>query len=320
MRLLQANAAAERLLGEGFGEPSLDRLPQSFDLLRASGEGALEAGEWPLAEAIRDHQTRLDFQLRNKQSGEVHVIESMSSPVRDESGATRAAVAIMRDLTRALKGQHAAALLESISASSEDAYIALARDGKVTGWNPAAARMFGYAADEIMGHACRRLVSDKAIGRTREITQLMLAGGGPERFELELVRKDGSGLPVMIEAFPVAETLNQRDAFMLICRNMSDRKVLEAEAAAARAAVLEAARSRFAFLIDMSHELRTSLNRISSVVPLLLESPLTAQQRDYASAVAASGEALLATVNDILDLAGLAAGQVELEAERIRSI
>jgi PAS domain S-box-containing protein len=251
--------------------------------------------------------------LRNKQTGMVHLIESRSSPLRDESGAVGAAVGLIRDRTPELKAEHAAALMESITASSDDAYIALARDGKVSGWNPAAVRMFGYEPEEIIGHACRRLISDRMIGHTREITQRMLDGGGPERFELEVLRKDGSSLPVLIEVFPAAETPNQRTVFMVICRDRSGRKAIEAEAAKARAMAEESARRHFDFLINMSQELTASINRISAVMPLLLESPLQAQQREYVRAAASGSEELLETVSQVLYLAQLAAGQVVFE-------
>jgi PAS domain S-box-containing protein len=317
MRLLQTNAAAERLLGEGFGRQSLDHLPRDFEMVDAVAAKPVEAGKWPLAQAVRGHQCQLDFHLRNRASGETHLIESTSVPLCDENGAVRAAIGLIRDVTPVAKGQQAAALLEAITARSDDAFIAIGRDGKVVSWNASATRMFGYAPEEIIGHACRRIVSDEAITLTRDVSQRMLAGGGPERFTIEAVRKDGSRLPVLVEAYPLNDTLGEDAAFMLICRNVTDQKLLRAEASNARAIVLDEARKRFEFLINMSHEFRTSLNRIMGVLPLLVESSLSGQQRDYVRSISTSTEGLLEAVNDILDLAGLAAGKVVFDQSEL---
>jgi len=313
MRLLQTNAAAQRLLGDDFGSRSLDHLTEAFEMIDPAAARPIDGGKWPLAQAVRGHSCQLDFQLRDRQNGAVHLVESSSTPLLDENGAVKAAVALVRDITPTLKNQQRATLLEVQAAHSDEAFIALARDGKVASWNPAASRIFGYAPEEIIGHAIRRIVSDDEVVITREVSERMLAGGGPERLELEAVRKDGSRVPIMVEAFPLSETLGNDAGFMLICHNLSERKLLKAEAAAGRAAVLEAARSRFEFLINMSHEFQTSLTRITSVISLLTESSLTAQQRDYVRALASSTEGLLNSVNDISDLAALASGKAEFE-------
>ena len=313
MRLLQTNAAAKRLLGDDFGRRSLDHLPKLFEMIEPDSKRPLDVREWPLAQAVRGRRCQLDFQLRDRDNRAVHLIESSSLPLLDKNGAVHAAVTLFRDLSTAVKGEQRAALLDELTAHSEDAFIAVKRDGKVASWNPAATRMFGYAPEEIIGHACRRIVSDRAVTLTREVTQRMLAGGGPERFELEAVRKDGSHVPVMVHALPLSATRGMDGGFMLICRDQSERKLLKAEAAAAHEVVREAARSRFEFLINMSDEFQTSLKRITSVIPLLLESPLSAQQRDYVRAVASSSEKLLEAVGDIYDHAALASGKADFD-------
>jgi PAS domain S-box-containing protein len=312
MRMLQTNAAAERLLGADFGQRSLDHLPKLFEMIDPVTARPLEAREWPLAQAVRGHQCQLDFQLRDRQNDEVHLIESRSIPLLDENGAVHAAVALLRDLTPAVKSEQRAALLDALAAHSDDAFIEVKRDGRVASWSPAATRMFGYAPEEIIGHTCRRIVSDEAVTLTREVSQRMLAGGGPERLEFEAVRKDGSHVPIMIHAIPL-ETRGMDDGFMLICRNQSEQKLLKAETAAAHAVALEAAGSRFEFLINMSHEFQTSLERIAGVIPLLLESSLSAQQRDCVRAIASSSEGLLQAVRDISDLTALASGKADFD-------
>jgi PAS domain S-box-containing protein len=313
MRLFQTNAAAERLLGEGFGGQSLDQLPGAFEMIDTASGEPLEAAQWPLALAVRGKPCRLDFHLRDRQSGAASLIESQSTPIRDENGAVRAAIGIVRDTTALMEGRRASKLLETIAAWSDDALITLGREGKVLSWNPGAVRMFGYTPEEIIGHASRRIVSNGALATTREVSRRMLEGGAPERFEIEAVRKDGSPLPIMVAAFPMCEVFGQNGAFMLMCRDLSQGKALQAEAINAHAEAVEAARLHFDFLISMSRDVRGTLNQITDTLAPLLESPLAAVQREQLRKIAASTESTLQTVNEILDLASLAAGKVEFE-------
>jgi signal transduction histidine kinase/CheY-like chemotaxis protein/HPt (histidine-containing phosphotransfer) domain-containing protein len=97
-----------------------------------------------------------------------------------------------------------------------------------------------------------------------------------------------------------------------LAKEEADRAQGQAETT--RALAEEANRAKSDFLASMSHEIRTPMNGIIGMTEILLQSNLTPDQRDCGIAVRDSAEALLAIINNILDISKLEAGKVELES------
>ncbi len=207
--------------------------------------------------------------------------------------------------------------LSSIIESAMDGVVGVDDEQRIVLFNPAAERIFHCTAHQAIGTSLERFVPEHARAAHREHLLGFAGNGASSR------RMGGPGVVAAIradgEAFPLEASISTADdgrggrLFTAILRDVTAREEAAAALRRAKEAAEAANGAKSEFLAAMSHEIRTPMNGVLGMANLLLETSLTAEQRESGEVIRDSAEALLAVINDILDFSKIQAGKLELD-------
>lgn len=216
------------------------------------------------------------------------------------------------------------ARLAAIIESANEAIVCLDRALAIRTWNPEAARIFGWTAEEAIGRdSVEMLAPASRRVSARANLEAALVGGAHlgQTLESEGLTRDGGVIPVEVSLARVA--WGDEVEVSAFLRDTRARRAAERELRARsdelarlNAELSEALRIKDEFLATVSHELRTPLQAVIGRSASLLaghHGALSAAQGEVLRTIGASGELLLQLINDLLDLTKVEAQQLELK-------
>ncbi|TQD29193.1 PAS domain S-box protein [Methanolobus vulcani] len=223
--------------------------------------------------------------------------------------------AIVKDISERLKSENA--LSEEVHwhrllmEQSRDGMVILDMDGNVFETNPAFAEMLGYTVEEIQNMHVWDW--DANYDKDQLLNMSHYSDFSGVLFETKQRCKDGTILDIEINSNLMA--YSGKKLVFCVCRDRTEKKRYADELLKAKITAEEASQTKNEFLATMSHELRTPLNSIIGFSEILKGEdfgPINETQAEYIDYIFKSGKHLLNVINDILDLAKIEAGRMEL--------
>lgn len=248
-----------------------------------------------------------------------------TSVIRDELNEPIALIGVTSDITERKNWEKA--LLESemrirsITDSAQDAILMMDHKGRISYWNPAAERIFGYSVSEAIGMNLHTFIVPARFHQAHEAAfpVFLKTGQGAaigKTLDLEAVKKNGEEISVQLSLSSIQ--ISEEWHAVGIIRDITDQKKTEAALIKAKQEAESANKFKSIFLANMSHEIRTPLNAIIGFSQLLnRDKQLTDSQKEYNISIIRAGEHLLALINDILELSKVEAGRVVLNPANV---
>ena len=225
--------------------------------------------------------------------------------------------AILRDVSEARRDERALAASEArfrgLALAVPVGILQTDTQGHCLYVNDRWCEIAGMSADEAAGLGWLRALHPSDRAAVRDGWSRAVGAGQPFTMRYRFLRPDGSESWVIGNAVAHSGAEDRIDGYVGTVTDVTDSHHQALALERAKSEAEAATRAKSMFLANMSHEIRTPLNAVIGMTTLLLDTPMSPDQRDFANTIRSSGEALLEIISDILDYSKSDVGKLELE-------
>ena len=186
-------------------------------------------------------------------------------------------------------------------------------DGATDYFNARTTEYTGLTPEQLRGWDWRSTIHPEDLPRCLELWTRSIATGEPYEIEFRVRRADGAFRWHLARALALRDDSGRITKWFGSCIDIDDQKRAEEALREAKEAAEAANRAKDEFLANVSHEIRTPMNAILGMTELVLDTPLTEDQRQCLKTVKSAADNLLGIINDLLDFSKIEAGKLELD-------
>lgn len=252
-----------------------------------------------------------------KKNGELFWELTKISPIIDSKGEITHFVGIKEDITERRSIENKIRFLADSLEHVGECVSITDKEDIILYVNRAFCVTYGYSNTELLGQHIGILQPDNI--QQSELMQLFKeTRKGNWKGELINKRKDNSLFPILLSTSKIIDEKKNEIAYIGVAMDITEMKKSRSELIAAKEKAEESDRLKSAFLANMSHEIRTPMNGILGFTSLLLEPDLSDETKEqYIQIIHQSGERMLNTVSDIVEISKIEAGIIDVRKSEI---
>jgi two-component system, sensor histidine kinase and response regulator len=225
--ILEINAAAVKLFEAASAGELMGKSIYSLGVVKA--EQAHEA----FSKISRGEAIRFEIDFMTLQGSQLK-LSIMGMPLLSPSGEVERVLGVGRDITRDKAAEREAAHLVAVVNASHDIIMNVSPEARITTWNPAAEKAYGYTAAEAIGSGIELFVPPEQLAQTLATIRHIVETGQPASWEQHARRRDGTPFTIAVDAFPIRDAAGRVTGAASVGRDITQLKRIEHELREAR--------------------------------------------------------------------------------------